>query len=126
MAASEYAIIKVVITTGGAVGAFFSVSRQSDPLTAKSVFLCLCVGIMVSFFGTILVMHHLHLPKEDFDLNIGVAGMCAFILGIGSMNLSIFVYNLWVMLKEDPMKLLRLISAFFGKLSSLTKGDKDA
>lgn len=126
MAASEYAIVKVVIATGGAVGAYFSVSRQPEPLTAKNIFLCLCVGIMVSFFGTIVLMHRLNLPKDDFDLNIGVAGISAFILGIVSMNLSIFIYSLGVMLKDDPMKLLRLLSALFGKLSSLLKGDKDA
>lgn len=126
MVTSEWAIIKVAIATGGAVGAFFSLSRQPEPLTPKSIALCLCVGAMVAFFGTILVMHRLNLPKDDFDLNIGVAGLSAFILGIVSMNLSIFIYSLGVMLRDDPMKLLRLLSAFFGKLSSLFKGDKDA
>lgn len=126
MAASEYVIVKVVIATGGTVGAFFSLSRETDPLTAKSIFVCLCVGAVVAFFGTIIVMHNLDLPKEDFDLNIGVAGITAFVLGIVSMNLSIFIYSLGVMLRKDPMKLLRLLSALFGKLSNLLKGDKDA
>jgi len=123
---SEWAIVKAVTATSAAVGAFFSLSRQSEPMNVRNGALFLLVGGIVGFNGSIVILHYISLPKDDLDLKLGVAGLSGFFLGIVSMSLSMFIYNLGVMLKEDPMKFIKLISEFFGRLSTFLKGDKDA